>query len=914
MAVSAGAKARLAGRASECASLDQLLAVAHQQQSAVLVVRGEAGIGKSALLDYAAERAEGCRVCRAVGAEWEMELPFAGLHQLCVGLLDGRDGLPAPQRDALEIAFGLNSGAQPDRFLVGLAVLSLLSHAAAERPLVCLVDDVQWLDRSSVQVLAFVARRLAADAVVLLFAEREPARVEELSGLPELRLGGLPDVFSRALLASVITTRLDERVRERILAEARGNPLALLELPREFSHGLAGGFALAGDGSLPGRIEASFLRRVRQLPLTTQRLLVVAAADPTGEPALLFRASKQAGIPVHELSAAEADGLLELGPQVAFRHPLLRSAIYRAAPPDERHAAHRALAAATDSDVEPDRRAWHRAHAIAEPDEGVAFELEQSAERARARGGFAAAAAFLERSAALTPDPARRAHRALEAAAAKHLAGASQEALRLLESAGAGPLDPLDRARLKLLHGEIVDLRRTPDALPLLLDAARQLERLDASLSRDAYLAALRAATVAGRLGPGTKEIASAALEAPRESDEPRAVDRLVDGLALRFTAGYAAGAPVLKRAFTALREEGERKDVSVRWPWFARRVAAELFADDTWHYLTTRGVQLVRENGAVGMLPVALIHLAHVRCLEGDLDGASALLDEADDIANATGTEPYLIGRLWLAGYRGIEAEALVLFEAAERDAHTRGGEGIVLSFSEHARAVLYNGLGRYEAALAPAQSAGARDELMVSVWSLPELVEAATRCGQGDVASAAIERLSERTTAAGTELALGIEARSRALLSEGALAEPLYRDAIDRLGRSRMALELARARLLYGEWLRRDRRRIDAREQLRAARDMFTSMGAEAFAARAGRELLATGETARKRTAATRDELTAQEMQIAQLARGGLSNAEIGARLFISPRTVEYHLHKVFSKLGITTREHLDRVLPGA
>jgi DNA-binding CsgD family transcriptional regulator len=914
MAVLAGAKALLAGRGSECASLDQLLAAAHREQSAVLVVRGEAGIGKSALLDYAAERAAGCRVCRAVGAEWEMELPFAALHQLCVGLLDGRDGLPAPQRDALEIAFGLSSGAQPERFLVGLAVLSLLSGATAERPVVCLVDDVQWLDRSSAQVLAFVARRLAADSVVLLFAEREPARVEELSGLPELRLGGLPDVSSRALLASVITTRLDERVRERILTEARGNPLALLELPREFSHGLAGGFALAGDGSLPGRIEASFLRRVRQLPLTTQRLLVVAAADPTGEPALLFRASEQAGIPVHELSAAEADGLVELGPQVAFRHPLLRSVIYRAAPPDERHAAHRALAAATDSDVDPDRRAWHRAHALAEPDEDVALELEQSAERARARGGFAAAAAFLERSAALTPDPAGRAHRALEAAAGKHLAGASQEALALLGRAEAGPLDPLDRARLKLLQGEIVDLRRTPDALPLLLDAARQLEPLDVPLSRDAYLAALRAATVAGRLGPGMTEVARAALEAPRAPGEPRAVDRLVDGLALRFTDGYAASVPALNRAFTALREEGERKDVSVRWPWFARRVAADLFADDTWHYLTTRGVQRVRENGALGMLTVALIHLAHVRCLEGDLDGASDLLDEADDIASATGTEPYLIGRLWLVGYRGIEGEALALFEVAERDANARGGEGIVLTFSEHARAVLYNGLGHYEAALAPAQSAGERDELMVSVWSLPELVEAAARCGQTDVASTAIEQLSERTSAAGTELALGIEARSRALLSDGALAERLYGEAIDRLGRSRMAFELARGRLLYGEWLRRCRRRIDARDQLRVAREMFTSMGAEAFAARAGRELLATGETARKRRVESRDELTAQEMQIAQLARAGLSNPEIGARLFISPRTVEYHLHKVFSKLGITTRAHLDRVLPGA
>jgi DNA-binding CsgD family transcriptional regulator len=904
----------LAGRGTECARVDQLLAEARLGKSAALVLRGEAGIGKSALLEYAAERAEDCRIIRATGVEWEMELPFAGLHQLCVGLLEGTAGLPAPQGEALATAFGLRPGAQPDRFLVALAVLSLLSDAAEERPVACLVDDVQWLDRSSVQVLAFVARRLAAESVLLLFAEREPSQLEELAGLPDLRVGRLADASARELLASVITTPLDERVRGRILAETHGNPLALLELPREFSaDGFAGGFGLPDDGSLPGRIQASFRWRVQRLSNETRRLLLVAAAEPTGDPAILVRASDEIGVSIYELSPAEADGLLQLGTQVTFRHPLLRSAIYRAAASDERRAAHQALAAATDPRVDPDRRVWHRAHAIVEPDEGVALELEQSAERARARGGLAAAAAFLERSATLTPDPPRRARRTLEAAASKQLAGASQEALSLLAKARAGPLDALDHARVKLLHGQIeVDLSRGAAALPLLFDAARQLEGLDACLSRDAYLAALRAASVAGRLGPGMAEVAHAALEAPRIPDEPRAVDRLVDGLAIRFTDGYAAGVPVLKRALTALRKEGESEGVSVRWPWFARRVAAELFADDTWRYLATRSVQVARQNGALAVLPLALNHLAHVRCLEGDLDGASALLDEADGIAVATGTEPLVFGRLPLAGLRGIEAEAVVLFEAAVPAAIARGGEGVVLTFSEHARAVLYNGLARYDAALAPAQSASERDELLVSVWSLPELVEAATRCGQGDVASAAIESLSERTRTAGTEWALGIEARCRALLSGGEGAERLYTEAIYRLGRTGLAFELARAHLLYGEWLRRERRRIDARDQLRRAQDMFTAMGAEAFAARTGRELLATGETARKRTAETRDELTAQETQVAQSARDGLSNAEIGARLFISPKTVEYHLHKVFTKLGISTREHLDRALP--
>ncbi len=907
-------RAALAGRGTECGTLDQLLAEAHLGRSGVLVLRGEPGIGKSALLDYAADRADGCRVLRAVGAEWEMELPFAGLHQLCMGLLDGRERLPSPQRDALATAFGLSSGAQPDRFLVGLGVLSLLSEAAEEHPVVCLVDDVQWLDRSSAQVLAFVARRLAAESVVLLFAERDVGGLEELAGLPELRLGGLPDASARELLGSVITAPLDARVRDRILAETHGNPLALLELPHGLSPRVqAGGFGLPGYESLPDRIEASFRRRVEHLPSPTQRLLLVAAADPTGEPGVLVRAAGELGISTEELAPAEADGLLELGLQVVFRHPLLRSAIYRAAPTESRRAAHRALAAATDAELDPDRHAWHRAHATVGPDEDVAGELAQSAGRARARGGLAAAAAFLERAAALTADPRRRAQRALEAAANKLLAGDPQSALTLLAMATAGPLDEVDRAMLQRLHGQIfLDLRRAAEALPHLVGAARRLEPIDPGLARDTHLEAVRAASVAARLGPGMLDAARAARSAPPRPGGPRPVDLLLDGLAVRFTDGYAASAPALKRALSALRDDGGREGQSVRWPWLARRVAPDLFADDTWQYLGTRGVQLARENGALAVLPLALNNLAVLRCLEGNLDGAATLLDEADAISAAVGVEPLVLGRLSLAGFRGSEAEALVLFDAIEPAAIARG-EGVALSFCEHARAVLYNGLGLYEAALGPAQSADARDELLVSVWSLPELVEAAARSGQGGVANGAIERLSERTAAAGTELALGIEARSRALLSEGTVADRLYREAIDRLGRSRAALELARARLLYGEWLRRDRRRIDARHQLRLAHDMFTSMGAEAFSARAGRELLATGETARKRTDEVRDDLTAQELQIAHLARDGLSNAEIGARLFISPRTVEYHLHKVFTKLGIASREHLHRALPG-
>jgi DNA-binding CsgD family transcriptional regulator len=908
---------RLAGRGAEGARLDRLLADARAGRSAPLVLRGEPGIGKSALLGYAAGRAAGFQVVRAAGVESEMELPFAGLHQLCGPMLDGLGRLPPPQRGALGTAFGLTSGAQPDRFLIGLAVLSLLSDTAEDRPLLCLVDDAQWLDRSSAQVLAFVARRLLAESVVLLFAEREPGEPGELAGLPGLRLRELPDDSARELLASVVSGPIDDRVRDRILAEARGNPLALLELPRELSPAtLAGGFGLPAGPPLPSRIEASFRRRVRQLPAATQRLLLVAAAEPTGEPALLWRAAGMLGIPVDAAGPAEAGGLLEFGAQVAFRHSLLRSAVYRAAAAGERRGAHLALAEATDPEIDPDRRAWHRAQATLAPDEDVAGELERSAGRARARGGLAAAAAFLERAAALTPDQGRRARRALYAARAKQLAGAPEQAFTLLATAAAGPLGEFDRATLQRLRGQIaLDLRRGGDAVPLLLAAAGQFEPLDPALARETYLEALRAASIAGRLGGGVRAAAEAARRAPASAGVPRAIDLLLEGLAVRFTDGYAASAPALRRALREVRDQGGRDQggrggQDVRWPWSARRVAPELFDDEAWYELATRNVQIARSAGALAVLPLALNYLAVMRVFDGSLEAAAALLDEAEAIADATGAAPIAFGRLQLAGFRGDEARASLLIEVAEPAATARG-EGVVLTFAEHARAVLRNGLGHYEAALGPAQSASAQDELMLSAWALPELVEAAARSGRTELAAGALERLTERTQAAGTDLALGIEARSRALLSDGEPAERLYREAIQRLGGTRTRTALVRVHLLYGEWLRREKRRADARAQLRTAYEGLTAMGLEAFAGRARRELVATGETVRKRTVATRYDLTAQEVQIARLAGDGLTNPEIGAQLFLSARTVEWHLRKVFSKLGVSSRRELGGAL---
>ncbi len=884
-------------------------------RSAALVVRGEPGIGKTALLDYAAARADGCRVIRALGVESETELPFAGLQLLCAPLLGGLERLPPPQRDALETAVGLSAGAPPDRFLVGLAVLSLLADGAEQQPLVCLVDDAQWLDQSSAQVLAFVARRLEAESVLLLFAEREPRERDELAWLPELQVYGVSDASAGELLASVISGPLDERVVQRLVAEARGNPLALLELPRGLSPAeLAGGFGVDTALALPHRIEERFRERVQQLPADTQRLLLVAAAEPIGDSMLLWRVADQLGVPPEAAAPAEAAGLLTLGTQVTFRHPLLRSAIYRAAPDEDRRSVHRALAEATDPETDPDRSAWHRAQATIAPDEEVAAELERSAHRARARGGVAATAAFLDRATALTPDPGRRAERALSAAHAKHDAGAPDAALGLLATAELGPLDGLQRARLERLRAQVAFAsRRDEEALPLLLSAAKRLQPLDPALARETHLEALAAAMSLGRLGrgDGVREAAEAARKAPPASQPPRAIDLLLDGLATRFTEGYAAALQPLRRALGALLgAEGQTED-DIHWLWLACRVAYDLWDDESWQELSTRQVHLARDSGALAVLPMALNIRAGLRVYAGEFAEASSLVEEAEAISEATGVVPLRYAALVLVAWRGREAEALELIEA-EIEHATRRDEGRGIALAEHTASVLFNGLGRYEAAMEAADRAGQYDDFGFRGWTLIELVEAAVRSGEPERAARALERLTEATSLSGTNWARGIEARSRALLSEEQVAEDLYCEAIERLGRCRIRVHLARAHLLYGEWLRREKRRVDAREHLRTAHELFVTMGTEAFAERAARELLATGERARKRTPDTRDQLTPQELQIAQLASQGYSNPEIGGRLFISPRTVEYHLHKVFTKLAISSRNQLESVLP--
>jgi DNA-binding CsgD family transcriptional regulator len=905
----------LLGRASEREALDRLLENVRGGQSAVLVIRGEAGVGKTALLHHCARQAAGFRVARIAGVESEMELPFAGLHQLCAPMMGRLGALPEPQQAALGVALGLSSGAAPDRFLVALAALSLLAEVAAERPLLCFVDDAQWLDAASRQVLGFVARRLLAESVAIVFAVRDSTDERELVGLPELALGGLPEEDARALLATVIPGRLEGRVRDRLIAETRGNPLALLELPRALAATqLPAGFGLEGAYPLPGRIEESFLLRLEALPDEARRLLLVAAAEPGDDPLLVWRAAEQLGVGPSAAAADETEGLLAIGERVMFRHPLVRSAVYRSAAVQERRAVHLALAEATDRDVDPDRRAWHLAAAAAGPDEEVALELERSASRAQARGGLAAAAAFLQRAVALTGDSARRADRALAAAEASLQAGVFEVARRLLATAEAGPLDELQRARLDLLRAEAAySESRGSEAPALLLRAAKTLDPLDPKLARDTYLDAWSAALFAGRLAStgGLHDVSREAMARPRPAGPQRPSDLLLHGFSLAFTEGRSAAAPVLERAARSFAGDDVTVEEVLRWGWLATAAAVMVWDYDTCLAVATRGVGLARESGALAVLAVSVNVLAQAVALAGESGSAASLIAEADGVTEATGTLVAPYGALVLAGLQGREAEAATLIDATIHDA-TAGGQGTAVQYARWARAVLLNGLGRYQEALAVAQEASDdTPELFVSAWALSELIEAAARSEDTPRARGALDRLAEATSAAETDWGLGIAARSRALLSEGETAERLYQEAIERLGRTRLRPELARAHLLYGEWLRREGRRVDAREQLRIAHEMLAGMGMDAFAERARRELQATGEKLRKRTVETRDELTPQERQIAGLARDGLSNPEIGARLFLSPRTVEWHLKKVFTKLRISSRMGLHDAL---
>jgi DNA-binding CsgD family transcriptional regulator len=872
----------------------------------VLVIRGDAGIGKTALLEHLIDAASGCRVVRAIGIESEMEIPFAALHQLCASMLDRLDALPEPQRDAARTAFGLTVGAAPDRLLIGLALLNLLSAVSDDGPLLCVVDGAHWLDRASTQALTFVARRFQADPVCVVFATCW--LVPDLAEFPELVVDGLHDRDALTLLSRVLQVPVDVRVRERIVAETRGNPLALVEWPRDMTPAeLAGGFGMPALLPMPGQIQESFRRRIAELPPATHRFLTVAASEPTGDPVIVWRAASALDVGPDDPSPAIDAGLIELGVRVSFRHPLVRSAAYASATLADRQAAHRALAQATDAESDPDRQAWHRALGSPGPDEEIATALEQSADRARARGGLAASAALIERSVALTLDPARRAQRLLAAAAAHLEAGSLETAAGLMASADASPLDDMSRAQLDVLRARHAMFGAdTRDGPGLWLRAAKRLEPLDLDLARVAHIQAMAAAgTVDG--GVSLRETSEAALACPRP---PLCTTKewILIGHAQFTVEGPAIAAPTLRRALQAPVDDTALAQVT---HWLGQQlVAASLLWDfDALRELAVRYVETARELGALTVLPFGLNSLAHSLLFEGDLDAAASSLAEATQILDANGSNRlYATSVAIHSGLQGAEGASRVI---EDQIARARASHGFRLASVLWAAAILYNGLGQYEAAF------GFATEASECVWArsapayMHELIEAAARCGQTAAGAAALERLKENTMPSGTDWAIGIQRRSEALLAEGTAAEDCYRDAIDHLSRTAIRPELARAHLLYGEWLRRQNRRVDARAQLRTAHQMLTDMGIEAFAERARNELLATGETVRKRTVDLYAELTSQEDHIARLAADELTNAEIGSQLFISPRTVEWHLRKVFTKLDVSSRRQLRAAL---
>jgi DNA-binding CsgD family transcriptional regulator len=907
----------LRGRVREMAELDALVVRARAGHSGALVVSGEAGVGKTALLDRTTARAAAdVRIERVVASESEMELAYAGLQQLCGHLMSSAGRLPAPQREAIEAAFGLRRTSAPSPFLVGLALLGLLTEVAGDRALLCVVDDAQWLDEASAHAVAFAARRLDAEGVAIVLAMRTVGEV--FAGLPQLAVEGLGDEDARDLLRLSTPGRLDERVRDQLIAEARGNPLALRELPRALSPAeIAGGFALTGSMPLESRIEQSVIAQLEPLPGRARLLLLLAAADPTGDPGLLWRASAALGLAPDDLDAAEDADALTVGARVGFRHPLVRSAVYRAASPQDRRRVHAALADATSAEHDPDRRAWHRASATRLPDEDVAADLERSAARARRRGGAAAAAAFLERSAELTPEPVRRAERLIAAAEAKHDAGAPSAALRLLDTVRGLPLTPLQAALVTRLRARAgYALRRDSEGVRLLLAAARGLEGLDPVLARDAYIEALAASLMGGRLGDAEQvaAVANAILDAtPGAEESDRARDLILRGQALLAVKGQEAALETLRRAQRAFLEQAP-DSLELHWVWFACRGAQDLWDIGALRALARRQVDLARADGVVTVLPITLSLMVTAQMTAGDLAGAEASCDEIDAIKQATGSPLPLYGRLFLAAFRGRAGETERLGRQIRADARARG-EGYGLSAANFAEAVCYNSLGRFADALEAARGElPYTHELNHAMRTLLEVIEAAVHTGDHDLAEQAFEQFSGVTRPIRTPWSLAVAALAEAQVrdgDDGADIDALYQGAIERFEEERVLVMAGRGRLLYGEALRRRRRNADAREQLRAAHELLTRIGLDGFADRAARGLSEIGESPRVRAQSPAARLTEQELNVARLARAGLTNRDIGARLFISARTAEYHLSKVFTKLGISARTELRTAL---
>jgi DNA-binding CsgD family transcriptional regulator len=905
------------GRDDERSAIDDVLTAARGGRSGALVFVGDAGMGKTTLLDHAVATATDFRITRIAGIESEAEFGFATLHRLLLEFLDRLEELPDPQRDALGSAFGLVDGPPPDRFLVGLAALTLLAAVAMERPLLCVIDDAQWVDRESLDTLAFVGRRLYADRMALLFAVRpEPGRQVHLEGLTDVPVGPLGEQHTLELLASVASGPVNVEVARRIVATTEGCPLAVTELARNLTAAqLGGGDVLPDPLPLSGRLERHYIEQVRRLPSDTQLLVLLAAAQSSGDQAALWRAADELGISRDAATPLDDGDLVDLGNRVAFRHPLIRSAVYGGAGAGARRRVHAALARVSDRASELDSHARHLAAASLGPDEEVASELERAALRAGDHGRYAAHAALLTRAAELTPDRERQVDRLLAAAQLHLTAGSPSRARAALDDVRAELADPRRRAQATRLRAAL-GAYDMPARIPaVLLDAAEDLESLDPRLARDTYAEALEASLVSCQITTGTtpEAIARAALRAPSDkSGDVTMADLMIDAFGTRLGVGYVEAVEPLRRFVAALLADDPAPRGFTRWSAPGSDAAAELWDADGYRGLLLRMEEDERERGGLDALRITLGGLGHCDMWAGRFASSEARHDEATAISTALGAPAFIweMLKVELFAWQGRVAETRSIVEVLT--AHGDRFAGVAVNLALVASTILDLGLGDYDSALATARELFESDSPPQGTQILPELVEAAVRNDETSVARHARDRLAVRARASGSAWALGSLARSDALLASDDRAEALYQEALHQLGRTYVRTDLARVRLLYGEWLRRRQRRVDAREQLRIAHEMFSGMGANAFAERARSELAATGERVRKRAVATSRELTPQEAQIGDLAAAGATNSEIATRLYLSAATIDYHLRKVYRKLGVSSRRELRKVLP--
>ena len=916
----------LIGRSAEQAALGRLVDSLAHGLSAALVLRGDAGVGKTALLAQLPHIAPDVDFTWLSGVESETSLGFAGLHRLLIPHLHRMQEVPPVQRSALASALGLTEAKPTNVFLVGQAVLTMLADAAQARPLVCVIDDAQWLDQESVEVLAFVARRLFAEQLGVVFSVREPPRNQQFEGIAELSISGLETEEAAAMLATITSQRVDPKVAEHVAQMVAGNPMAVGEVGRQLADArLTPDLLLNGPLPLGRRLEEHFRTQVQDLPASCRAVLLLAATHTSTDTAVLRRAAALDGLDLEAAAPAQTNSLIERGADIRFRHPLIRAAVYAAASPAERRHAHKTLAAVIDKTTDRDQHAWHLAAATLLPNENVAAELEGCAVIARSRGGYSDEASFLARAAALSPDSSRAASRYLDSATAALNSGAPHRATELLNLATPHLREPFARVHAQLIHVDIIinsGLEPYTALTSKRLEAARALITSDSALARQTLLEAIRSGILCGSYSSDTtlEQLGRTALDLWPALDGAHSVDDfLLQGLATAITDRFTEAAPALRRAVGMLDQivSGTELESSTRLMIFDTRVylghyaAICIFDDRRLIRLLRDAVDSQRERGILHSLVIGLHILAIHESVMGNISSAVAHKEEAHAVAKALGyTGQRMSATLpnaQLLAWQGRDHEVLEVTTSMFAFAgYLQVGE--LKRAARHALIVMHIGRGDYEQAFATGMQGLADNYTHLEVESLPSIIEAALRTGRQDVADDVLSKLRTIALASGTNWALGLLTRCSALAAAHKIeAEALYRESIAYLDETIVLTDQARAHLAYGEWLRRQQRYIEARTELRIAYDMFFSMGAPAFAERARVELAAAGAKIKKAKIGTLSTLTPQETQVVELAATGATNQEIATRLFLSTHTVAYHLTKAFRKLGVSSRREL-------